>query len=199
MLTTRLQLPGWIIIHRPVRFRGLRIPAFALGFIAVGFMIAWSAGYRINSTPSEPVGIWHLVPVTSPMQPVRVGEYISFCAPTPDYSFLDPGNCDDGVAPFLKRVVGVPGDLVKETAAGVKIDGHHLPQSKPLLRAVGYPVALPQWRGQIRLKPHQYWVYGSGWPRLSYDSRYYGPVSGSRISAIARPVWIWRTHVWLPL
>lgn len=187
------------MVHRPAHVHRLWVPALVLGLAVLGFTGTWIAGYRLNSTPSEPVGIWRMIPVTSPARQIKTGEYVSFCAPTPDFSFLDPGDCGNGIAPFLKEVVGVPGDVVVETASGVTIDGQPLYQSRPLPKAVGYPIALPQWRGRIRLKSDQYWVYGSGWPRLSYDSRYYGPVSGSRIRAIARSVWIWKAHVWLPL
>lgn len=181
--------------YQSFSWSAIRWPVMVMGILILVFLCAWFAGFRINATPSEPVGIWRMEPVTSP---IRVGEFVSFCAPTPDFPFLQPGDCLNGVAPFLKEVVGGPGDRIQESAEGVWINGRHLPESRPLAKAVGYAVHLPQWRGSIRLRRGQYWVYGSGWPSLSYDSRYWGPVSRARIRSVARPVWVTAAHLWLP-
>ena len=188
-------LPIRSVLLTRCRWRAIRWPVVILAVLLALFTWAWLDGYRINLSPSEPVGIWHMQAVTSLIRP---GEFVSFCAPTPDFPFLQSGNCPNGVAPFLKEVVGVPGDVITETASGVTVNGELLPDSRPLAKAMGYDIALPQWRGTLRLAEGQYWTYGSGWPKLSFDSRYWGPLPGSRIIHIAQPIWVWRQHIWLP-
>ncbi|MHB1952327.1 MAG: S26 family signal peptidase [Sulfobacillus sp.] len=145
-----------------------------------------AAGYRINLTPSEPLGLWRVWPATTAP---RRGDTVSFCAPVPEYPFLDRGICPRGLMPFLKEIVGVPGDRIVETDRGVTVNGMRLPHSRPHRMAVGYLVRLPRWRGRMMLKPGVYWTYGSHDPRWSFDSRYWGPLARTRIRFLARPVW----------
>jgi conjugative transfer signal peptidase TraF len=75
--------------------------------------------------------------------------------------------------PLVKRVVGVAGDFVTATDAGIEINGLPVPNSRPLdLDARGS--ALPHLRGSFRLKHGEIWAAGEH-PN-SFDSRYFGPV-----------------------
>ncbi len=168
--------------QRNRRWRAVRTPAALLTAMAVLAGSGWVAGVRVNLTPSEPVGLWR-VRRGAP----RRGDYIGFCAPVRKYPFLEAGSCPNGVMPFLKEIVGVPGDSIVETDQGVVIDGRRLPRSRPLPRARD-GVALPRWRGRLTLPPGEYWTYGGGDPELSFDSRYFGPLPRARIRFVVRPV-----------
>lgn len=169
------------------QWRRLRVPLAVLAAMTAGWAGAWTAGYRLNLSPSEPVGLWRVRTDAAP----AVGDYAMFCPPVTwaRYPFLFKGGCPGGTMAFLKKLVAGPGAVVRETAAGVWIDGKPLAHSRPLPHSFGSdPVALPHRRGRIKLGADQYWAYGSGAPALSFDSRYWGPLAGRRIIGLARPV-----------
>jgi conjugative transfer signal peptidase TraF len=179
---------GLARFSRPARWRILRTPLLLGGSMAGVLLLAGLLGYRINFSASEPVGLWQ---VHAPSGLLQVGDYVSFCAPVAWYPFLTKGDCPNGAKPFLKQVAGVPGDIVVVKDAGVWIDGRKLPDSAPLSRAISMDVSLPQWRGVQVLPRDAYWMYGTGWPRRSFDSRYWGPLPRSQIISIAQPVLVW--------
>ncbi|MEJ2631545.1 MAG: S26 family signal peptidase [Acidihalobacter sp.] len=165
----------------------LRVPLAVLAITASGFEAARFAGYRLNLSPSEPVGVWRVRAGAA-----AVGDYAYFCPPVAlkRYPFLFKGGCPGGSMPFLKKLAAGPGALIRETAAGVWIDGKRLPASRPRIVSLGSdPVLLPHWRGAVRLQAGQFWAYGSGDPAQSFDSRYWGPLSATRIEGVAWPVW----------
>lgn len=165
----------------------LRIPLGVFIGMTLAFTGAWVSGYRMNLTPSEPVGLWQVQTRGTP----TIGDYALFCPPVriDQYPFLFKGGCPGGSMPFLKRLVAGPGALIHETAAGVWINGRKLPDSKPKGKTLGQnPIALHHWQGTMRLSAGEYWTYGSGDPALSFDSRYWGPISVKRIKGLARPV-----------
>lgn len=185
--------PSWLCYRQRLRapagvFMGL------LGIVA----LVLAEGYRINLSPSEPLGLWRVVPVRPSVQSLRRGDDVGFCAPVRPYPFLEPGICRNGLMPFVKQIVGLPGDRIVETDGGVTINGHWLPHSRPRQRSVRGGVRLPQWRGRVTLAPGRYWTYGGNDPALSFDSRYWGPLERARIRFIAHPVFTWETaRSWL--
>jgi conjugative transfer signal peptidase TraF len=176
----------------PPRWRILRMPLMIGGSVTGLLLVSWVLGYRINFSASEPVGLWQ---VHASEDPLHRGDYVSFCAPVAWYPFLQTGDCPNGAKPFLKQLVGLPGDRVVVSDAGVVINGRALPDSAPLVRAISMDIRLPQWRGVMVLPRDSYWMYGTGWPRRSFDSRYWGALPRSYILSIARPVLVWTsTH-----
>ena len=100
------------------------------------------------------------------------GSMAAFCAPI-SHPSIGRGACPDGSMPLIKRVVGVAGDQVTATDAGIQINGQPIPNSKPIdLDTKGS--ALPHLRGFFRLKVGEIWTAGEH--ENSFDSRYYGPV-----------------------
>jgi type IV secretory pathway protease TraF len=79
--------------------------------------------------------------------------------------------------PLIKRVVGVAGDLVTATDAGIDINWRPVPNSRPLDLDTKES-ALPHLRGSFRLKQGEIWAAGEH-PN-SFDSRYFGPVKFPR-------------------
>lgn len=175
-------------MSRQPRWDRLRLQLAALLLMALGFEAARFTGYRLNLSPSEPVGIWRVRADAPP----TVGDYAYFCPPVAQkrYPFLFKGGCPGGSMPFLKKLAAGPGALIRETAVGVWIDGKPLPDSRPRSASLGSdPVRLPHWRGTVRLQAGQFWAYGSGDPAQSFDSRYWGPLPAARIEGVAWPVW----------
>lgn len=146
------------------------------------------SGLRINLTPSEPIGVWRLHRGAP-----HVGDFVMLCPPlTRPYPFLERGTCPGGVMPFLKEIVAGPGARIRETARGVAVNGRVLAHSAPLRIAPGYGTVLPRQYGAWQLPRHAYWTYGTGDPRRSFDSRYFGPVPQRDFLGVATPVWVWR-------
>jgi type IV secretory pathway protease TraF len=69
--------------------------------------------YRINVTPSEPLGLWRIVPLD---RPAATGDLVFVCLPATDEvrqarkrGYLHRGLCADGYTPFVKTIVAVSG------------------------------------------------------------------------------------------
>ncbi|MDI1245233.1 MAG: S26 family signal peptidase [Rhodoferax sp.] len=126
---------------------------------------AKSLGIILNVTDSMPEMVYKL-------GHGERGSMAAFCAPI-SHPSIGRGSCPDGSMPLIKRVVGVAGDRVTATDAGIDINGQRVPNSRPLdLDTKGS--ALPHLRGVFRLKEGEIWAAGEH-PN-SFDSRYYGPV-----------------------
>lgn len=182
------------------------LPVAIAGLIIAAAVVAWDHGdWRLNLSPSEPMGIWSVTPI-KPGARLHVGDVVTLCPRLPHgyrYGWLMDRNhaanaCADGRAPFVKTIVAGPGDVIVETGQGVTINGKPLPDSRPLPLTTSTPqVRLPQWRGAVTLKSGQYWAYGAGDPRFSFDSRYWGPFLQSQVRGIAHPVAVWKFG-WTP-
>ena len=157
---------------------------FVVGMVFAGFR----AG--INMTASLPLGLYlH----------DRAGEYerdslVLVCL-APDVIVMkahidrlnkgDSWLCD-GYTPVLKVVVGVAGDTIKVLKDKVTVNGNVLPGSAPVPMD-GNNVPLKIAFGEHVLKAGEVWLMTTS--KISYDSRYYGPVLDSGIVATSRP-WI---------
>ena len=182
------------------------LPVAVAGAMVAAAITAWDNGeWRLNLSPSEPMGIWSVTPMT-PGTRLQVGDVVTLCPRLPHgyhYGWLEDNThaanaCADGRAPFLKTIVAGPGDVVRETGRGVIIGGHPLPDSRPLPFTTSKPqVRLPQWRGTVTLTHGQYWAYGAGDPRFSFDSRYWGPFRQVQVRGVAHPIAVWK-YAWTP-
>ncbi|MDE2252686.1 MAG: S26 family signal peptidase [Betaproteobacteria bacterium] len=171
-----MRRPAWSRLRWPI-VAGL-VAASAIG-------TAWATGWRFNTTPSEPLGLYRLTPLTA-QAVIHRGDLISFCPPVALYPFMVHGTCSNGGAPFLKTVVGVPGDVVDVSAAGVSVDGSLLQQSKVIVHPKAWPgLTLPSAFGVHRLAAGEYWTFGAGDPKMSFDSRNWGVVRWGRIIAMS--------------
>ncbi|WP_445292611.1 conjugative transfer signal peptidase TraF [Ciceribacter sp. T2.26MG-112.2] len=159
----------------------------AASMVGCSVAAAIIGGYRINLTPSEPLGLWRIVALD---RPALAGDLVFICPPqTPimrearERGYLRFGTCPSGVAPLIKTVVAVAGQHF-EIGAGVTIDGRPVPFSDLVERdGKGRPMA-PYSGGIVPEK--SVFLYSPF--RGSYDSRYFGPLPASGILGLAQPV-----------
>lgn len=171
--------------------RAQRTNAVALMLVASvmggSLAAAITGSYRINLTPSEPLGLWRIVALD---RPALTGDLVFICPPqTPvmrearGRGYLRVGTCPGGVAPLIKTVIAIAGQSV-EIGANVTVEGREIPFSRPA-----------QWDGKGRpMKPFPGGVVPAGSLFLhspfagSYDSRYFGPLPASGILGLAQEV-----------
>jgi conjugative transfer signal peptidase TraF len=150
-------------------------------------VIAGVGGYRINLTPSEPLGLWRIVKLG---RPPAAGDVVFICPPqTPAMQeargrgYLRSGLCPGGFAPLIKTVIAIAGQRV-DIGMSVTVDGHPVPRSA-LQHRDGEGRLMTPFRGGI-VPIGSVFLYSSF--RGSYDSRYFGPVSASGILGLAQEV-----------
>jgi conjugative transfer signal peptidase TraF len=150
---------------------------------AAGF----TGGYRLNLTPSEPLGLWRIEEL---QRPAAVGDLIFLCPPMTAVfeearrrGYLRRGLCAGGIAPLIKAVAALPGQRV-EITDHVLIDGHSIPASSVSGTDGEGRLLLPDSGGVV--PPHHLFLHSSF--GSSYDSRYFGPVPDTGLLGLARPV-----------
>ncbi|NTE89507.1 conjugative transfer signal peptidase TraF [Agrobacterium rubi] len=170
-----------------MRRRVLLFLAGAGGAIAALVAVAYVGSFRLNLTPSEPLGLWRIVAM---QRPVEVGDLVFICPP-PTASFEEArrrgyvrrGLCFGGFAPLIKTVAALPGQYV-EISANVTVDG--VPLASSIVRASdgeSRPIA-PFKTGIV--PPKNLFLHSSF--ASSYDSRYFGPVPDTGLLGLARKV-----------
>ena len=141
--------------------RRARRVLFAVVWLALVLALAFGAGLRINPTPSLPKGIYRI----SPGSPQK-GDLVSFCldgeyaALARERGYLEAGSCPSGLRPLLKRLEGLPGDVVSSDLPLQTLDSHGRPMPSALRAGVippGMALVLADHPG-------------------SFDSRYFGLV-----------------------
>jgi conjugative transfer signal peptidase TraF len=150
-------------------------------------LTAVTGGYRINLTPSEPLGLWRIIPLD---RPAAIDDLLFVCPPeTAEIleararGYLRSGSCPGGVAPLIKTAIAVAGQHV-EIGVSVNVDGRGVPSSGLARRdGKGRPL-IPFPSGIV---PPGYVLLHSAF-RGSYDSRYFGPVPASGVLGLALEV-----------
>lgn len=172
---------------RAQRAHAILLLALAASIVGGGVVAAIIGGIRINLTPSEPIGLWRIVPLD---RPAARGDLVFICPPQTvamvqarGRGYLRSGTCPGGVAPLIKTVVAVPGQHV-EIGADVTIDGRPV-ASSDLAERDGNGRPMKPFPGGI--VPDESVFLHSPF-RSSYDSRYFGPLPASGILGLAQPV-----------
>jgi signal peptidase I len=143
------------------------------GLIFGATILGIGAGYRLNVTPSLPLGLYRIGPI---QQPLRRGDLVTFYLPAPlrQYRLLRS---------FMKPVAGLPGDQVCVQEGTLLINGVDygpvLPDAPA--RAVQEGDCLTVGKGDI--------FTASDYPR-SYDSRYFGAIALAEVQR-STPVFTW--------
>ncbi|WP_353621158.1 conjugative transfer signal peptidase TraF [Labrenzia sp. R4_2] len=175
--------------RRKGRWGALLILSLA-GMVIGGIAAAGTFGrYRINTTPSFPLGLWRIEALS---REVRLGDTLFICPPADaptikvarERLYLPAGLCDGGMAPLIKTVVALPGQTITVEGDQVAIDGELLAHS--IIQAKdGQGRTLTAHAGGVvpadALFVHSDYV-------ASFDSRYFGPIPASGILGLAREV-----------
>ena len=159
----------------------------ATGLLIVLFAAGWIGGLRINTTPSEPLGLWRIVPLTRSVLP---GETVFVCPPentamrvARQRGYLRPGLCPGGFGPLIKTVIAVAGQRVDVTDR-VAIDGVPIPGSRIIKKDAQGRSLRPDQSGMVR--PGEVYLHSDFMG--SWDSRYFGPVPVSGVLGLAQEV-----------
>jgi len=160
------------------------VSLFTLGFI----VLLGDAGFRVNLTPSEPLGLWRIV---EPDRQILVGDLIFICPPDTNAmreararGYLRFGLCASHVAPLIKTVVASSGQAI-EIQDQVQVDGRTLLHSR-VARLDGQGREMGHYDGGV-VPPGTVFVH-SQFPG-SFDSRYFGPLPMDGILGLAQEVW----------
>ena len=160
------------------------VAAIALIFLGAS---GWFGGYRINTSPSYPMGLWRIRPIS---RSVRVGDHVFICPPKTavfisarERGYLRPGLCPGGFGPLIKIVAATAGQRV-EINESVAIDGRHLAHSH-LADVDGKRRPLSRFAGGV--VPPNFLFLHSDFVG-SYDSRYFGPVPKNGVLGLATEV-----------
>lgn len=161
--------------------------------ILLGFM-ANALDLRINLTPSMPMGLYQAQARLSG-QPLQRGALVLVCPPdTPalqlaiNRHYIGAGSCPNHSQPLLKPVAAVAGDTVTLASKGIRINQTWLPNSSiQKTDSAGRP--LPHWPyGRYSVPPGEFWLLSTHSPN-SFDSRYFGPIRQTGITATVTPIW----------
>jgi conjugative transfer signal peptidase TraF len=165
-------------------YRISSVSLFTLGFI----VFLGGQGFRVNLTPSAPLGLWRIV---QPDRPILVGDLVFICPPATDAmreararGYLRFGLCKGWVAPMIKTVVATSGQAI-EIANDVRIDGRPLPHSR-VASVDGQGREMMQYNGGV-VPPGAVFLH-SDFPG-SFDSRYFGPLPIVGVLGLAEEVW----------
>lgn len=154
--------------------------------MSAGIMAAGAAlGYRINMTPSEPLGLWRIRPLE---RPVAVGDLIFICPPPAaqfvealSRGYLRSGLCQFGYAPLIKTIVAAQGQHI-EIDTDVRVDGVRIADSR-VVQTDGKGRALQLHAGGIVPVGN---VFLHSPYSASWDSRYFGPIPVSGVLGLAQ-------------
>lgn len=158
-------------------------------FAAIAAVAAagWFGGYRINFTPSYPLGLWRIEALE---RTVSVGDLVFVCPPlTPAFmiaferGYIRRGLCPGRFSPLIKTVVATEGQSV-DIGDHVSVDGWPLADSE-VRRSDAEGRALSPWSGGT--VPSGYLYLYSDFVG-SYDSRYFGPIPAGGLLGLAVPV-----------
>lgn len=165
----------------------IRVIAGLLCIPVALFAAVYGAGFRINWTPSYPLGLWRIAPLS---RPVHLGDRIFICPPDIDTfrqalarGYLRRGLCPGWFSPLIKTVVASSGQRV-EIGRTVTVDGHELPHSTLQPVDGSGRVLTPAVDGIV--PPGMVFLHSPY--RGSYDSRYFGPVPVAGVLGLAEPV-----------
>jgi conjugative transfer signal peptidase TraF len=165
----------------------LRVMSVATIVLVSMFAMGWFGGFRINTTPSYPLGLWRIRPLA---RDARVGDRVFICPPNAsqfrnarERGYLRRGLCEGGFGPLIKTIVATANQSV-DVGDAVMIDGQPLHHSDvSATDTAGRPLAVYS-GGPV---PSGFVFVHSDFPG-SFDSRYFGPIQQNGVLGLAHEV-----------
>lgn len=159
----------------------------AIAAIVAVAVAGWIGGYRINFTPSYPLGLWRIEAL---QRNATAGDLVLICPPPTaaftivfERGYIRRGLCPGRFSPLIKTVVATEGQSV-EIGEHVSVDGKAIAHSE-VRRSDAEGRALSAWHGGAVPSGHLYLHSDFAG---SYDSRYFGPIPASGLLGLAVPV-----------
>ena len=138
----------------------------------------------INTSPSVQPGIY----LRSSAAP-NVGAIVDFEIPAAAKPYVRARSGYSGQSWYiLKPIVAGPEDQVDTLDDWLVVNGKRIAPMPPREDSAGRP--LPVWHACRRLADDEFFVFSARIPN-SFDSRCYGPIKLSMISAVRRAILIW--------
>lgn len=160
--------------------------------VIVVLLFLYTAGVKINTTKSIPVGFYW-----ASNQPVAKGAYVMFCPPNNEVfdeakkrGYIDSGFCAGGYGYMMKRILAAKNDVVSITDKGVLVNNKLLPLSASVI-ADRAGRALPYYRIDHKTLNADEVLMMSDVSGTSFDSRYFGPIHKSQIKTVIIPLMTW--------
>lgn len=173
---------------RVIRF-SMALGTFAsLIIIASGIMLA--LGFRINASPSIPIGLYKL----TDHKTYKRGNIVILCPPKSDIfiaardnGYFSSGFCPGYFEPLFKPVAAIEGDLIAISDSGISVNGKPIKNSRRF-QMDGHKNPLPRpGPGEFRVAANTIWLV-SDYSARSFDSRYFGPIATRHIQGSIQPV-----------
>lgn len=149
-----------------------------------------------NVSASVPIGLYSLEPADA----LEITDLVAVMPPPPLAAFLIARGYIGEGTPLLKRVMGLPGQVVCRLSDAITVDGVPLDEA---LRSDSLGRDLPVWQGCRRIAPSELFLMN---PDVgdSLDGRYFGPIPSTTVIGRAMPLltdeagdgaFIWRAAV----
>lgn len=162
------------------------------GLAALSGLAVYQAGFRLNVTPSVPLGLWRV----HPARHIVRGDVVTLCVPDSvlartarSRGYFMSGACPGDFMPLIKPIAALAGDRVTISARGVSINGALLPDSQALDTDTKGRRLVPAFVGERQVPAGMMFVLSS-FNRLSFDSRYFGMVPVNGVQSAGAPVWV---------
>ena len=152
--------------------------------LASGLLLFFHTFFVVNTTKSFPLGLY-----LKTHDPAHRGDLVLVCPEDSevsrygrDHGFISYGVCPGRYGYLIKRIVGSEGDLVEFSGGAVRVNGKPLPNSA---RHEAIPFRM---EGKAELRNEA--LVMSEHP-LSFDGRYFGPVSVDALCTPLKPLITW--------
>lgn len=158
----------------------LALAAGGLALLAAPAIVTPTPRLLWNASTSLPIGLY----ASQPAKALAVGDLVAVQPPEPlAVMFQHRGYVPAGV-PLLKTLRALPGAVVCRQQLLITIDGQLVGTAR-LADRNGRP--LPQWQGCHRLQDGELFLLNEAPDSL--DSRYFGPVPRTSVTARIMPLW----------
>ena len=163
------------------RFGRVMATYFSVMAIAGSAFVHPSPKLIWNASASLPIGLYAVRPIGA----LHDAELVAVMPPEPVASFLSQGGYLPRGVPLMKRVLGLPGQVVCRNGLSITIDKVDVGKAQARDRRGR---DLPAWTGCRTIAPGEVFLMNPGVPD-SLDGRYFGPLPVTSIVGRAAPVW----------